>query len=85
MFDLGFGIGEIILLALVALIVVGPQDLPNLLYKAGKMIGNLRNMASEFKYAMDDIVHEQEIEKTKKMLEAETAQIDTTIKRDLKK
>lgn len=69
MFDLGFGIGEIIILALMALIIVGPNDLPKLFYNIGNLLGKLRRMASDFKFAMDDIVHEQEIEKTKKALE----------------
>jgi|GEM_PF-5648578 len=82
MFDLGFGIGEIIILVLVALIVVGPYDLPNMLYKTGKFFGNLRNMASEFKYAMDDIAHEQEIEHTKKQLQAEISDTSNTIEKN---
>ncbi len=69
MFDLGLSIGEIIVLVLLALIVVGPKDLPHLFYKAGQLIGRLRAMASEFQYAMSDIVHEQEIKKAKDSLE----------------
>lgn len=69
MFDLGFGIVEIVVLALIALIVVGPKDLPNLFYNIGNVLGRLRKMVTEFKFAMDDIVHEQEIEQTKKSLE----------------
>ncbi len=69
MFDLGLSIGEIIILVLLALIVVGPKDLPHLLYKAGHFIGRLRAMASEFQYAMSDIVHEQEIKKAKDSLD----------------
>ncbi len=76
MFDLGLGMGEIIVLILLALIVVGPQDLPNLLYKTGQFIGRLRAMASEFQHNMDDIVHEQEIQKTKEALKIQHNQTD---------
>ena len=74
MFDLGLGIGEIIVLILLALIVVGPKELPQLFYKIGQFIGRLRAMASEFQNTMDDIAHEQEIQKHKKMIENQTPQ-----------
>lgn len=73
MFDLGLGIGEIIVLIVLALIVVGPQELPNLFYKIGQFVGRLRAMASEFQSNMDDIAHEQEIQKVKNLIEQEQA------------
>jgi sec-independent protein translocase protein TatB len=69
MFDLGLGIGEIIVLIILALIVVGPQELPNLFYKIGQFIGKLKGMASEFQNSMEDIAHEQEIQKIKHLIE----------------
>lgn len=78
MFDIGLSIGEIIVLLVLALIVVGPKDLPHLLYKTGQFIGRLRAMASEFQYAMSDIVHEQEIKKTKDSLENQQKFISPT-------
>jgi sec-independent protein translocase protein TatB len=69
MFDLGFGLGEVIVLVLVSLIVIGPHDLPNFFFKIGKFIGNIRNMATDFKNTMDDMAHEQEINQIKKHLE----------------
>jgi sec-independent protein translocase protein TatB len=80
MFDLGLGIGEIIVLVLLALIVVGPKELPQLFYKIGQFIGRLRAMASEFQNTMDDIAHEQEIDKAKKMIENQISQ--KTVKAD---
>lgn len=71
MFDLGLGIGEIVVLIVLALIVVGPQELPQLFYKIGKIIGRLRAMAMEFQHTMDDIAHEQEIEKAKSLIESQ--------------
>jgi sec-independent protein translocase protein TatB len=75
MFDLGFGFGELIVLALVALIVIGPHDLPHFFFKIGKFISNIRNISSDFKQSIDDIVHEQEIDKIKKDIEAQKINI----------
>ena len=36
----GIGGGELILIAVVALVVVGPKDLPKFLHKIGKMVGS---------------------------------------------
>jgi sec-independent protein translocase protein TatB len=78
MFDLGLGIGEIIVLALVALIVVGPKDLPNLFYKIGKFLGHIRTMTAEFKYSMHNIAQEQEIENLKQQIKNQsTISFDT--------
>jgi sec-independent protein translocase protein TatB len=71
MFDLGLGIGEIIVLIVLALIVVGPAELPNLFYKIGQCVGRLKAMASEFQNSMEDIAHEQEIQKIKTLMETQ--------------
>jgi sec-independent protein translocase protein TatB len=78
MFDLGLGIGEIIVLIVLALIVVGPQELPNLFYKIGQFVGRLKAIASEFQHNMEDIAHEQEIEKIKKLMNNPTSFPDNT-------
>ena len=70
MFDLGLGIGEIIIIAIIALLVIPPKDLPRFFYKVGQFIGRMRSMASEFKYTMEDIAHEQEIDYHKRHIEA---------------
>ena len=46
MFDLGWQ--ELLLVAVVTLLVVGPKDLPRLFNKAGKLIGNIKQISREF-------------------------------------
>lgn len=52
MFDIGWS--ELLIIGLVALIVVGPKDLPIMFRKIGQWVGRLRKMAREFQRAMDD-------------------------------
>ena len=56
MFD--FGWGEILLVGVVALIVVGPQELPRMFKSIGQVIGRMRGMAREFQRAMDSAANE---------------------------
>ena len=52
MFDIGWS--ELLVIGIVALIVVGPKDLPIMFRKAGQFVGRIRAMASEFTRAMDE-------------------------------
>ena len=52
MFDLGWN--ELLLIGIVALIVVGPKELPVLFRKAGQFAGKIRGMAREFSRAMNN-------------------------------
>ncbi|MCF6273065.1 MAG: Sec-independent protein translocase protein TatB [Rhodobacteraceae bacterium] len=52
MFDLGMM--EILIIGVVALIVVGPKDLPGLFRTVGNFIGKMKGMAREFQRSMDD-------------------------------
>lgn len=52
MFDIGWM--ELLVIGVVALIVVGPKDLPKMFRTLGQMTAKARNMAREFQRAMED-------------------------------
>ena len=54
MFDFGIGGSEILVIAVVALIVIGPKDLPKVLRAIGKTLASMRRMAGEFQHHLDD-------------------------------
>lgn len=56
-----FGFAEIIVLALLAIIVVGPKDLPKLMRTLGGIMAKIRAMGQEFKDAFADMNAEDEI------------------------
>jgi len=60
MFDIGWS--ELLLIAVVTLIVVGPKELPGLLRMVGRYVGIVRRHASEFRAQFDDVIRETEIE-----------------------
>ena len=66
MFDFGLGMSEIMVIAIVALIVVGPKDLPRLLKTIGRYVTQLRSMAGEFHRHLDTAVREAGLEDVKK-------------------
>ncbi len=64
-----FGFFELILIAVVALVVVGPKDLPKLMRSAGKFVAQARRMAAEFTSAFDQMARESEMEDLRKEIE----------------
>jgi len=68
MFDIG-GL-ELLVLGVVAIIVVGPKDLPGLLRRIGKMVAKARNMAGEFKSHFDDIADQEEFKGIREGIES---------------
>ncbi|MBK5935011.1 sec-independent protein translocase protein TatB [Rhodovulum imhoffii] len=62
MFDLGWT--ELLVIGIVALIVVGPKDLPGLFRTLGRFTAKARNMAREFQRAMDQAADEAGVKET---------------------
>lgn len=56
MFDIGMT--ELLVIGIVALIVVGPKDLPGMFRTLGRFTGKMRGMAREFQQAMNDAADE---------------------------
>ena len=69
---LGPGIGgmEYIVIAIVALLVVGPERLPAMLNKLGKLVAKARNMANEFRHSFDEMARQSELDELRKEVEA---------------
>ena len=60
------GFNEIIILGILALVVVGPKDLPLLFRKLGKWTAKLRGMAQEFRTGFDELARQAELDELKK-------------------
>lgn len=77
MFDLGFA--ELLVIGIVALIVVGPKDLPVLFRKAGQFMGKARGMAREFSRAMNDAADEAGVKDVTNTFKAATNPVGTAM------
>lgn len=67
MFDIAWS--ELLLIGGVALVVIGPKELPGALRTAGQAIGKLRRMAAEFQGQFNDAMREAELHDLKKQVE----------------
>lgn len=73
MFDIASG--ELLLVALVALLVIGPKDLPRVLRYVGQWVGKARRMASHFRSGIDEMVRQSELEELEQKWAAENERI----------
>jgi sec-independent protein translocase protein TatB len=64
-----FGFLELVVVAIVALIVVGPKDLPRLMREAGRWAGKARRMAQDFRNSFDQMARESEMEEMRREIE----------------
>lgn len=67
MFDLSWG--EMMLIGAVALIVIGPKDLPRTLRAVGQGVGKIKRMASEFQGQFNQAMREAELDSVRKEVE----------------
>lgn len=65
-----FGLTEFMLLAAIALIVVGPKDLPVMMRRLGQFVAKGRSMANEFRSAFDDIAKQAELDELRAEIES---------------
>lgn len=61
---------DLIIVAAIALIVVGPKDLPKLLRKVGQFVGRMRAMADEFRASFDEMARQSELDDLRREVEA---------------
>jgi sec-independent protein translocase protein TatB len=66
MFDFGIGSTELMLIAVVALIVIGPRDLPKVLRTVGQVMTKVRAMAREFQGHIEDAAKDTGLDDLKK-------------------
>ena len=82
MFDFGLGSGELLVIAIVALIVIGPKDLPRLLRTMGQYMRKIQGMAREFQNHLNEAAKESGVEDVKKEVKGMT---NFTVTADLDK
>lgn len=60
-----FSMPELLIVGALALIVIGPKDLPRMMRSVGKFVGQARGMAREFQRSMDDAAREVDLQEFK--------------------
>ena len=75
MFDIGWS--ELVLIGIVALIAIGPKELPGALRTLGQWMGKIRRMASEFQGQFQEAMREAEIDQLKKDMDDMAAKAET--------
>ena len=72
-FDIGAS--ELLVIVVVAIIVIGPKDMPRALRTAGRWIGKIRRTAGHFRAGVDAMVREAEMEEMEKVWKDQNAAI----------
>lgn len=73
MFDIGAS--ELLVIVIVAVLVIGPKDLPLALRTAGRWIGKVRRVSAQFRTGFDAMVREAEMEEMEKKWKEQNARI----------
>jgi len=66
---------ELLLIVVVAVVVIGPKDLPLALRTAGRWIGKMRKISGHFRTGLDAMVREAEMEELEKKWQAQNEKI----------
>lgn len=73
MFDIGAT--ELLLIVIVAVVVIGPKDLPRALRTAGRWIGKVRRTSNHFRAGIETMIREAEMEDMEKKWREQNARI----------
>jgi len=68
MFDIGWT--ELLLIAIIAIVCIGPKDLPIVLRTLGKMARKARGLAREFQASVEEVIRESELNDARKEIES---------------
>ena len=71
----GVDTSELVILAVLALIFIGPKDLPQTLRTVGRWVGQVRGMARHFQSGIDAMIREAELEEMEKKWREENERI----------
>lgn len=71
---------KLLLLGIVALIVIGPKDLPVLLRTIGKYVGIIKRQAADFRAQFDEAIRESELDQLKKDVENMGAEAEASMR-----
>src|SRR5579862_9579447 len=71
---LDFSWSELLVIGAVALVAIGPKDLPRALRTAGTLVRRARSLAREFHNSIDDMIREAELDEMRRKLN-ETVQL----------
>jgi len=77
MFDMSWG--EVLIIGAVALIVIGPKDLPKALRTLGNMTSKLRRMAGEFQSQFNEAMREAELDEIKKQVQGLNDEVGSSL------
>jgi sec-independent protein translocase protein TatB len=66
---------EMLLVAVVAIVFIGPKDLPRVMRTVGQWVGRGRSMARHFRGAMDEMIREAELQEMEEKWKAENERI----------
>lgn len=69
------GSTELLMIIIVAIVVIGPKDLPRALYKVGQVMGKAKGIVRHFRTGIDAMVREVELEEMEKQWKADNERI----------
>jgi sec-independent protein translocase protein TatB len=61
---------EVLIIGALALIVIGPKDLPMLMRRIGQFMGKVRGLAAEFRASFDELARQSELDELRREVEA---------------
>jgi sec-independent protein translocase protein TatB len=77
LFDVAWS--ELMVVGAVALVVIGPKDLPKVMREVGKFVNQGRNMARSFRAGFDEMMRESEIDEIRKQTQSQMRELENTI------
>ena len=81
MIDISFM--ELIVIAVVALVVIAPKDLPRALRTVGNYVGKMRRMATDFQRQLNDAIRDEELDQLQKQVTEVGRSTEADIRRGL--